>query len=348
MVPYKYHFTVNDSKGIKVANAQLGLPQKTPDDATLIRSCEAQCRYLYTEGSPDYNNCINECQDQSGDTFEDALNNREYKHIVMLYCVPYEDPYKEALNGLLTDDHSSYTFETHGIKLTTYKTKGLMIDGVKLEGDDDFKPQFVFPNEEIISTTPGDAKFNLTEKYNFLRDGWSMVIMAEKTVKVKWYQRGIFKILMVIVVVVIAVMTANPTMLITYFGMQIAARILPPKALAILSIVAAVYTLGTSLSTNVSMMSQFVQVVKLADSLTQFYFMTATEDIQSEIGEYKEKTDKARDEIDELTNNGFNVWLGLDSVSNYYDDIYDIIYKVYDTAYDYDHYFDLNMGVLPK
>ena len=85
----------------------------------------------------------------------------------------------------------------------------------------------------------------LPDKFNAYEKMFNMFMYAEKTVKLKWYQTGIFRILFMFVGIIFAAITLGVTAALTMATIQFAGMILQaidPRLAAILGLAFAIFT----------------------------------------------------------------------------------------------------------
>jgi len=338
---YKANFIKNEDRLIKAVNARMGIPNRTPP--TSKKDCT------------DWDAVNNVCKD-GDDTFEGALSNKEYKHIVLTYCVPYEDPYKKVIDTIYGKKSKRVEVTSHGITLTCgYETKSnnfgssgnycdtvdapgdvvFRIDGVEIDLGKDDENQFLIPMEYFASNR------TLREKHDDISKSLTMIILSEKTVKVKWYQTGFFRIFTWVVAIGLAAY-GNPTMLIGMATSTVVAVILGDKLGAIFALVMAVYTFGTSLSGSINIFNTLSKIADISSKIMSLYFQNAYDKIAGELEEVAEGTKETKDAIDEMTHEMLYLPIG-DAIDTIYQTMYDLMYNgAYDQIYNYSNFTKVN------
>lgn len=337
---YKANFVKNKGRTLRAFNAIMGIPNRTPK--TKKKDCD------------NWDAAANKCLDDD-DSFESTLDNADYKHIFMTYCVPYEDPYKDIIDSIY-GGKKSIELKFHGITVTagynndfsgiqtnpvnpnycdaemTGNAAAFKVDGVtmSIDPDEDEKPQFLIPMEVFR------LRRDLREKHDDIGNALTFVVMAEKTVKLKWYQTGFFRIFMWVVALVAAVY-GFPQMLIGMVTSTVLSMVFGDKIAAIVGILMAIYTLGTSLATAaVNMMSIFQQIADIASQIASLYFKSTIEDIQNKLEDISEQSKKTQEAIDEMSKEMLYIPIG-DVLDTIYATMYDLMYNgAYSMVYNYD------------
>jgi len=347
---YKANFVKNDDKLLKALNVRMGIPNRTPK--TRKKDCD------------NWDSVNNTCLD-TDDSFESTLDNPDYKHIFLTYCVPYKPPYDKVIDDIY-GTNGAIKFSFHGITIETGNkidfgswtptstnycegnvagsNYSFTVDGVRMSFDnpDDGEPQYLIPIEYFLTER------TLKEKHKDLGEALTMVVMAEKTVKVKWYQTGFFKIFMWVVAIGLAV-TGNPMMLIGMVTSTVITAVFGDKIAMLVGIVMAIYTLGTSLANAaVSTLNILSQVADIASKIMSLYFKNAYDKISGEIEDINEKSKSTREAIDEMTHEMIYIPIG-DVIDTIFTSMYDLMYNgAYNIIYDYSHYTKVNHLTIPK
>lgn len=336
---YKSNFIKNKGKTLKAFNSIMGIPNKTPK--TRKKDCT------------NWDDATNTCLDDN-DSFEDTLNNPDYKHIFMTYCVPYEEPYKDIIDSIYSNN-ANIELNFHGITVSTGYNNALsgvssdpanpnycdgtvasgsyafMVDGVAMQTSGaDEKPQYLIPMEVFR------LRRDLREKHDDIGNALTLVVMAEKTVKVKWYQTGFFRILTWIVAIVFAVY-GNPQMLIGMITSTILTAVLGDTLSAVVNILTAIYTLGTSIANSaISIMNIITKVVDIASNIMSMYFKASIENIQDKIKDIADKAEETQEAINEIARDMIYIPFG-DALETIYSVMYDLMYNgAYQMSYNYD------------
>ena len=204
-----------------------------------------------------------------------------------------------------------------------------------------------FEGVYIPVTDIGLKSLTYKELHNVIARSMSMMVLSVVTVKSKWYQTMFFQAIMFVVIVVIVVLTGGILMgLLAFLGM---AGVDLGVFGQILTVVMAIYTMGTSLaasgytlttSTLLTSAQTLTSLAVVASDISTKGAMKALEDKSKETQAALQESDKLIEEIDENTSPG--LWMGID------DRLPDMLYLMSSTdvmcnndlLYDYDSVID--------
>ena len=336
-IMYKGNFKENTSRYIKAMNAQLGIPQRTPKKGD---------------------------DDPAADSFEGALANPEYKVMMLTYAVPYEEPYKDLIDEMYGTGGYSFEISPRAAGMGTTKiefgsgaqnfqlvmdpdhptdyckssVKGgigtspwMTIDGERMTVESPDVPQYMLPIEYFKHDR------TMIEKYDDLREAMTLFVFAQKTVKLSWWQTGLFKIFTYIVMVAIAVYSGNWQILAISFGSTLVAKIFGAKIGAIFNLIMALYSFGTSLANGgLTGLQMFTSVANIASLAFNVYVIDRMEQIQAKAEALDEEMEDHEDEIGDMTKTAVNISTLSDKNDAFYAIAYESVYAAYDEAYDYD------------
>jgi len=200
------------------------------------------------------------------------------------------------------------------------------------EPEDAVDPRYVIPLEYI-------QKMNLMDKYDAVQNALCFVVHKQTEVKLKWYQTKLFQILMWVGAFAAAILTKNPMIIIAMLGTTLV-KFVDEDLAIIIGIAFAVYTLGTGLVTaGTTMASNFANITKLVEAVSRYYFKQSLDDIKAEILEGKTENEDIVEQLDEFLNKG--IFMPLDRLGNYYDQVTESLYNMYDAVYETDVYMQL-------
>jgi len=297
----------------------------------LIMPIKAQGRLVETER---YQKALMSDWGFDPDDLTDSVSDPNTRDAFLTFATKYSDvhPFLQPL----MDKHYGDINALHGIFITTedytiaytpVSSGGSYIieinNFLKSAKADDFL--FLIPIESIIDAT-------LIEKYEILQKHFGLVGTASTTIKLKWYQTGFFKFVLVIITVTIAIITGQPELIAWMVGLDlighVVASIFGEKAAAIVMAVLAVVTAGYSLISGAEY--TVYNIAKFSLVMGKSYFKISSvyqvEKYQKRINYYEQQEENIRKQLEELKSYSF--YSPLDSYSVYYDTLYN-----YDIAY---------------
>lgn len=222
-----------------------------------------------------------------------------------------------------------------GLSISTVK---MIYNGVSASVDLD-EPVFLVP-------IPNFEKLSFEEKYNFIRDCMSIIGNTSKTVKLKWYQTGLFKIVIMIVSMVISYFTgpkafmAAMKMMAVGFIITTIATMIDPRLGAIVGIAMIAYGGYTNWG-DLTALQQVVTIVDVAGRMSQLYFQVALEGISDKIKQLQDKTKETAEVIRDML--GDSIYSPLDVTQDYYDTAFDLLYDYQDQMYEIDAIFEQSL-----
>jgi hypothetical protein len=219
----------------------------------------------------------------------------------------------------------SYTetteYDYYGDPVTAYST--VLFEGYsKIDNGENL---YLLPIEIVNNMT-------LEEKYQFIEQCFSLYGFSSETVEIKWYQTGFFKFITLVISFAIAIFTGQ----VQYIGIAIGigaatvviAQILGPEAAAIFAIVAAVVTMGSSLTWSLSNIAQFS--LQVSKEFFNAWNIRRVESISAEADYYSEEQQKLQEQLNEMTSDF--VYNPFNGYNSYYDTVYNLQYAVYNSA----------------
>jgi hypothetical protein len=177
----------------------------------------------------------------------------------------------------------------------------------------------------------------MPERYAFMRDMFRIWANQVETIKLKWYQTGLFKLLTFIVTVVLAIVTGQFYLIGIAIGLNIAMKVLgeflPPEVMAVLAVVAAV-TFGDFSG----LANSFATVANITNSISQVYFIKEQGKMLEQLETYKDMIEAEQEALEEMQKE--TLYIPFDSYTSYFNTVYDTLYNAYDGMYDSVYNFD--------
>lgn len=295
-----------------------------------------------------------------GLNFKDTLNeesfqNPDIKNVAFSYASKLDrsdildektrNAIKDGFKIYSTNDNGKTTGATISNELVSIvyggsfgNTNSITYNGIRASAD---------PNEPIfLVPIPNFEKLSFEEKYNFIRDCMTIIGNTSKTVKLKWYQTGLFKIVIVIVSMVISYFTGPKAMMAAMKMMAVGmivttiATMIDPKLGAIVGIAMIIYGGYTNWG-DLTSFQQAVTIVDVAGRMSELYFQVALEGISDQIKQLQDKTKEVAEIINDML--GDSIYSPLDVTQDYYDTAFDLLYDYQDQMYEIDALFEQSL-----
>ena len=285
-------------------------------------------------------------------TQDELLADPDLYSQILVYAVPYEEPFIEIIDALFQD--GIYSIEIDGIDggskvyidyLPLFMGTAKYYDvntgygcfvngnGVLLHPDDDDKNAGAIETKAryIIPTEYAMKHLTMKEKYNLVENGLCWMIHNKVVTKKKWYQTGLFMILTFVFAIVLTVY-GQPMMLIGLVGSTIVSGVFGDKAGIVLGILMAAWTLGTSLiSTAYTItMNTLSLIARLANQIARLFFSYKMDDITDEAKSIADEQRATEDAINDIKQEALYIPFG-DQLESMYITMYEMLYN---QAYD--------------
>ena len=223
---------------------------------------------------------------------------------------------------------------------TVWRVAGYELGGGKWRNYDDYTFEGVY----IPVTDLGLKSLTYKQLHNVITSSMSMMVLSVVTVKSKWYQTMFFQAVMFAVIIVITIVTGGIAMgLLAFLGL---AGVDLGVFGQILTVVMAIYTMGTSLAasgytlttnTLLTGAQTLTSLASVASEISTKGAMKTLADKAKETQAALDESNKLMEEINENTNPG--LWMGIDDRSP------DMLYLMssteamcnYDLLYNYDN-----------
>ena len=177
----------------------------------------------------------------------------------------------------------------------------------------------------------------LMDRYNNLNEILRVWANVSETTDLEWYQTGLFKLIVIIVTVIVAIYTGQWQMVGYAIGAKafvaVFGEYLSPELMAVISIVLIVYAGDFS-----SVTGTFGAIANMSQSIAQLYFIGAQEDLTKQIESYKKQQEEAAAAVEEMKNE--TLYIPMESYSRYYDSMYSITTEAYTSVYDSTYSYD--------
>ncbi len=290
----------------------------------------------------------------SGETLEDSLEQDDLKDAWLTYAtsrdnedfswlvdkyyseqIVEQDPYgdwKRQLvgnpNDITIDGEVSFSYSpgstmedsgTTGYLL--YYSGGHFPCDTKEDDEDEFRPMYVIPLNDLLH-------LSMRMKFEAYNDVFSMWAYSEKTVKLKWYQTGFFRFIMMILGAFLAFMSGGVLGVMMYLGLQFLNVLLAnidPQLAMILGTVLAVVTLNFNFSSLASAFQTLNKMLQIVMNFNKIMFANSVEQIQSLIEDITEETKDMKDEIKDILHNTIYIPFG-DKIEMGYNKLFDLPY----------------------
>lgn len=207
--------------------------------------------------------------------------------------------------------HTNYVYENHAVQTSLS------------DSADPDNYNFVIPlNYELVNTSR-----SLYDRYGLIQESFKIIFNSYERRKLKWYETGIFKAIMIVVAIVAIVYTAGTfiagiqaayaaggiSAAITYtvtsiayatainFGFRALARALPPEFAIAVAVMMTVLTISGAVgSTDLWDAEQLLEYSSAVFEGTQQGIQDDLTDLQKEIDEYTDYTKELEDELASL------------------------------------------------
>lgn len=206
-------------------------------------------------------------------------------------------------------------------------------------------------------------------RYQFVVEHFRLAFLSVVVVKLKWYQTGLFKFMLMAVSMFIPALhayqgavqaataagastaaatsagfTAAATAAVKAFAIMMVVKIafkISPELGAAVSIAAIAYGVYDSGGwSEMSTLQQSVTVVTIAGSMSKYYFTIQNDKITNEILDIQEKDKELKEAIADMRKAA--IYDPLDATQSYYDLVYEL-HNVYSEAqFDYDVFYDFD------
>lgn len=302
-----------------------------------------------------YKKIINTIMGLSDGTLDSALSDKDIKSFFLTYSSQWtydEDMWQSQYGHLIEDmmnwsvpEDSGYdVYWVHdGVAMSvryvrkprTDGTDGIAmyINGVEYVNDNNPPIQYMLPVEFF-------QKRIMVDQYKDLAILLTFFAYVEKEVKLKWYQTWIFRAILWIVAVVLAIY-GMPAMLIGMLSAEVVKRLpISDKTKMILNVALSIITMNPSaIMANIFTAVSFV--LNIASQLLTFYFKSMLEGFKEELKELDDKTKEVAKAIAEISRKG--IYFPLDAIGEIYDNIYELPYKAVDAMYNYDDKIEVDV-----
>jgi len=205
-------------------------------------------------------------------------------------------------------------------------------------------------------------------KYEFIEAYLSLGFLSEVVTKKKWYQTGLFSFIVIIISIIIAAYTGY------YVGYEAAGGLAAgeaavsagyaaagtavAKAFVVMMVVKVAFSISPELGALVSIaaiaygayesggwnaMDSFdkaVTIVKVAGSLSSYYFNLANDKLLDKIMDVNKQTDELETAISDLKKD--SIYSPIDATQGFYDLAFDIHYMYMDQMFAYDNLYDFD------
>jgi hypothetical protein len=197
-----------------------------------------------------------------------------------------------------------------------------------------------------IVPLPDFTKMTIIERYEFIRDAFSLFGNMEQTINLKWYQTGFFR-LVTIMTSIIAAMFSGGSALALLAGStamsKIAYGLFGEKGAFAVSIAFILISGGMAIgSGSLSGQKLLLASLDFGSKFMSAYTTLATQQIRADIADIETETEDMEDELHDMQSDA--LYMPLKQYSMYYDNLYSIPYSIYDDA-NYDMLGQLNKGV---
>ncbi len=286
-------------------------------------------------------------EDEDGDTLETSLENADIKDGFLTYAINrYDEDFGDMVDKYYTgnnvtvvgDISFSYTTsmglgETDGNKYEIKYGEEQYPCDVKDENDE-WMPMYIIPLS-AINALPMYKKFEIYNKM------FCMFVFAESEVEVKWYQTVLFRFIMMVVALILAVVTAGTASAAAYnvmmtIGGSIAGSLLSmidPRIAAVIGIVVAVISMGSNTG------NLFNQVLNVANKVletvmtfNQVAFQDKMQLMADQAEKMREDTKEAEDELADMMRQPLYINFS-DKVEYQYNGLFEMVYNTPDMVY---------------
>jgi hypothetical protein len=263
--------------------------------------------------------------DNDGQTLQESLeSNSELRDSFITYSSSRVDPaFGEFINEMYSKGNEvsckgklDFHYETHadpsGVDYYSITYRGKRYETAEKDEDGEWMPLFIAPIEPM-------KKLTMPRKFEAYNNMFCMWGFSEKTVKLKWYQTSVFRIIMMIISIVLAFITFGVSGLVMWGALQVVGQILTmidPRIAAIVMLAIAIVTQNYSNIYNqiLNITSKLLDVVS---TFNQVAFQSKIEHEQNVAKKLHEQTKEVQDEIDEITKNSNQILISFSDKVDY-------------------------------
>ena len=268
---------------------------------------------------------------------QDSFNDSSLNDVMITYFGSVNGIFKKWIKDTYTvnnivEINNGYTDIKYYYELETDpndEANKIPVLKIFVNGIDASENEYLINNRPIPLNLIKDLK-SLPDKYKAIKECFSTIVYAEKTIKLKWYQTAIFNIAVHMAAIYIAAFTGNIesyAIANIILGITNTLNISKQTKLAIKTTV--IIYLGTegSINTETSYVTEFVQMLP---QISNIYFMYESMKYQNDINKYKKQLNDEEEKLKGINKNinFLNVYTPLDNINNYYSTIYSVQYDI--------------------